>query len=417
MDSDFTARLKMAVAVLVALVGLVGLGAAIWYPRRAQLATPKRPTPTVNRIAPAAGVVPLADARMSEPLSQPLSQPLSEPLSSVPGAPAGATPASLEDVISRAMPAVVRVETPGGVGSAFFVKRDTLLTNVHVVAGHAVVTVHLSDGRAAQGHVDATAPDYDLAVVKVADADGSSAQLPLGSALRTRVGQEIVAVGSPLGLQNTVTRGIVSALRQVGSVMLIQTDAAINPGNSGGPIIDRSGRVVAIATMRVKPGEGQGLSFGVAAEHAQALLDGRLPAASADAPLAGIREFVAPQPPAGGESVRDLAERAFQQTVARVAQEADALDERWRSFVGTCYRGPIGGGFDRPWFALFDARAMQGAVPAGCQSAFASLKEAADRIRDAILAADEAARRADVYPGARRDALRRQHLDYAGWSQ
>ncbi|HEV3060776.1 MAG TPA: trypsin-like peptidase domain-containing protein [Vicinamibacterales bacterium] len=411
MDSDLTARFKMAAAVLVALVGLVGLGAAIWHPKRAPVATPKRPTTTVNRVAPTAIVVPPPEARTS-------SEPSSQPPSSGPDAVAEATPASLEDVISRAMPAVVRVETPGGVGSAFFVKRDTLLTNVHVVAGHAVVTVHLSDGRAVQGRVDATAPDYDLAIVKVADSDGSPAQLPLGSALRTRVGQEIVALGSPFGLQNTVTRGIVSALRQVGSVMLVQTDAAINPGNSGGPLVDRSGRVVAIATMRVKPGEGQGLSFGVAAENAQALLDGRLPTASADAPLAGIRELLAPQPPAaGGESVRDLAERAFQQTLARVAQDADALDDRWRSFVGTCYRGPIGGGFDRPWFALFDARAMRGAVPSGCEGAFSALKQAADRVRDAILAADEAARRADVYPGARRDALRRQRLDYAGWSQ
>jgi putative serine protease PepD len=415
MDSDLSARLKMAVAVLVA-VGAVG--AAVWYPKRARIATPKRPTPTADRVAPTVTVVPPSGGRISaapEAATDPGSPVAASP---VPAAPEEAAPASLEDVISRAMPAVVRVETPDGLGSAFFVKRDTMLTNVHVVAGHAVVTVHLPDGRAVQGHVDATAPDYDLAVVKVADADGSPAQLPLGSALRTRVGQEIVAVGSPLGLQNTVTRGIVSALRQVGSVMLVQTDAAINPGNSGGPLVDRSGRVVAIATMRVKPGAGQGLSFGVAAEHAQALLDGRLPIAGADAPRAGIRDFVAPQAAAGaGESVRALGERAFEQTVARVAQDADALDERWRGFVGTCYRGPIGGGFDRPWFALFEARAMQGTVPAGCESAFGSLKQAADRIRDAILAADEAARRADVYPGARRDALRRHGLDYAGWSQ
>jgi S1-C subfamily serine protease len=317
-------------------------------------------------------------------------------------------------LISVALPAVVRIETGSAIGSAFFVKRDTLLTNVHVVAGNSSVGVRLPDGRSVQGRVDATAPEYDIAVVRVAESDGSGAVLPMGSALRTRAGQEIVALGSPLGLQNTVTRGIVSALRQVGPVMLVQTDAAINPGNSGGPLIDRSGRVIAIATMTVKADVGQGLSFGVAIEHAQALLDGHLASGSGSTPASGLNQMVAgtPQAPsAAPPDARDVGVKAFERAAAAAASDADVLDARWPRFVAACYQGPISGGFDRPWFALFAPRAMQGAVAPGCESTLTDLRESARRIRDAVLSADEAARRADVYPGTRRDVLRRYRLD------
>ena len=83
-----------------------------------------------------------------------------------------------------------------------------------------------------------------------------------------------MAIGSPLGLlQNSATRGIVSAIRQLGAVTVIQTDAATNPGNSGGPLLDRQGDVIGITTMGVK--EAQGLSFAVASDHAQQVLDGK----------------------------------------------------------------------------------------------------------------------------------------------
>jgi hypothetical protein len=85
--------------------------------------------------------------------------------------------------------------------------------------------------------------------------------------------------------------------------------------------------------------------------------------------------------------------------------------------VRNCYGGQIVGAFDRPWFALWDARAMQGAVSSGCDGAFADVRRVADEIRSTITALDEAARRADVYPGTRREVLRRYRLDYAGWSR
>jgi S1-C subfamily serine protease len=421
MTSDAAARLKVVAAVLVA---VLGIAAAIWYPRSSSPTT-RRPgsaaaTQPARNDAPAASnasppAIP-ASAAVAE-VSQPAAANAGMPLAANGTAPGSTIP--LEDVISRAMPAVVRIETSSGLGSGFFVASDTILTNVHVVTGSSAVTVRLQDGRAIQGVVGAMAPDFDIAVVKTALADASLTPLRMGSALRTRQGQEVVALGSPLGLQNTVTRGIVSALRQAGAVMLVQTDAAINPGNSGGPLLDRSGTVVGITTMAVKPGVGQGLSFAVAVEHAAALLEGRLPSSGAAAPAASLNQIVAPPqapaaPPVAASSERDRGVAVFEQTVAQLAQDADRLDDRWRNFYTVCYRGQIAGTFDRPWFAVFDSRAMQGTVAAGCETAFGDIRSAANRIRDTLRAADEAARRADVYPGARRDVLRRFRLDYAG---
>jgi S1-C subfamily serine protease len=421
MTSEAAVRLKLAAAVIVA---VAGIAAAAWYarspaqsehPRAARETRParreQRPAPTqIER--PATAYPETASKVPSEPASK-------APTAVAETAPA-ATNVALEDIVSRAMPAVVRVETSSALGSGFFVAPTTVLTNVHVVSGSTTVTVRLQDGRAVQGRVEAAAPDYDIAVVRMAEADGVRAPLPMGSALRTRPGQEVIALGAPLGLQNTVTRGIVSALRQVGSVMLVQTDAAINPGNSGGPLLDRTGHVVGITTMAVKPGVGQGLSFAVAIEHAQALLEGRLPASRGVAPATGINRMVAPPAASAAParvSDREQGAEVFERTVSALSQDADRLDDRWKSFAIACYRGQVVGSFNRPWFAFFDPRALQGAVPAGCEAAFADLKAAATRIRDALRSADEDARRADVYPGPRRDVLRRFRLDYSGLVQ
>ncbi|MFI5179756.1 MAG: S1C family serine protease, partial [Vicinamibacterales bacterium] len=292
-------------------------------------------------------------------------------------------------------------------------------TNVHVVTGNATVTIRRPDGSALPARVEMTAPEFDIAVLRIATADPAQTVLTMASGIRARPGQEVIALGAPLGLQNTVTRGIVSALRQVGQVALVQTDAAINPGNSGGPLLDRSGQVIGITTMSVKPGVGQGLSFAVAIDHARALLEGRVSAQSSGTPLASLTQAMAPSPaatPSSGDEGRAQGTRTYEQTVAELARRADSLDARWRSFVGVCYRGQIVN-FDRPWFALFDARAMQGVVPQGCTASFADIKQMADGIRDGVRAADEAARRADVLPGTRRDVLRRNRLEYPGWDK
>jgi S1-C subfamily serine protease len=397
----------VAVSVTIAALGVVWLS--------------NRPA----RLPPHAGVAPRPGSRASPPgvpqvtpvTASPAAAP--EPVAPAESPAVPDPPQSLEDVISRALPAVVGVETPVGSGSGFFVNNDTLLTNVHVVAGNQSVTVRRLDGSTLPARVVMTAPDFDIAVLRIAQADPSQPFLPMASGIRVRQGQEVIALGAPLGLQNTVTRGIVSALRQVGRVALVQTDAAINPGNSGGPLLDRTGHVIGITTMSVKPGVGQGLSFAVAIDHGEALLEGRVSPESSGTPLSSLTQAMAPTPSevtTRGDSSRELGTKAYEQQVLQLAKRADALDERWRGFVAGCYKGRIAT-LDRPWFALFDSRAMQGVVPQGCGTAFAEITQAADSIRAGVRAADETARRADVLPGTRRDALQRNHLDFPGWDR
>ena len=132
-----------------------------------------------------------------------------------------------------------------GRGSAFFVQHDTLITNVHVVQQDGYVTLRKMDGSSVNARVHTRAPAFDIAVLKVAQASASQAVLPMGTAQSLKPGQEVVVIGSALGtLQNSVSRGIVSGVRNSGGVTLVQSDAAANPGNSGGPMLDRNGRVV-----------------------------------------------------------------------------------------------------------------------------------------------------------------------------
>jgi serine protease Do len=159
---------------------------------------------------------------------------------------AAAPTASLEDVVSRAVPGVVSIRAGRARGSGFFVRPATIVTNAHVVEGQTVVQVQVN-GIEYSGAVTMVSPGTDLAVVEVSNPDPRQTALRLGTVRDIRVGQEVVAIGSALGvLSNTVTRGIVSAIRRAGPVTLIQTDAAINPGNSGGPLVDLSGRVIGI---------------------------------------------------------------------------------------------------------------------------------------------------------------------------
>jgi hypothetical protein len=265
--------------------------------------------------------------------------------------------------------------------------------------------------------VESTTPELDIAVLRVSTAAPNQATVTLGSGKRARAGQEVVALGSPLGLQNTVTRGIVSAVRDVETMTLVQTDAAINPGNSGGPLVDRSGIVIGITTMGIRSAVAQGLSFAIAIDHAVDLLAGRRPSATGT-PIASLNKAMnGPGGQLEADSGRDQAGRAFDQAIARVGRRADSLDGQWRSFKASCYQGRIVGSFDREWFALWDPRAMPGIVSPGCSVIFSDLRQYAQGIRNEVVALGEAARRADVYPGTRRDVLRRYRLDYAGWDR
>lgn len=157
-----------------------------------------------------------------------------------------------------------------GAGSGvIFAPDGYILTNSHVVDGARQVTVTLADGHDVKGEVIGQDPDTDVAVVRITAPSGTQLRAArLGDSDKLKVGQLVVAIGSPVGLQSTVTAGIVSALHRTlpgyGGQMIediIQTDAAVNPGNSGGPLVDSTGAVIGINVAVVQ--QAQGLSFAI----------------------------------------------------------------------------------------------------------------------------------------------------------
>jgi S1-C subfamily serine protease len=181
-----------------------------------------------------------------------------------------------------------------GTGSGFILSPDgKVLTNAHVVEGADRVQVTLKDGQVFDGKVVGIDPVTDVAVIKI-NAD----KLPtvtLGKAEALHPGEWAIAIGNPLGLDNTVTVGIISALGRSSSevgvpdkrVQFIQTDAAINPGNSGGPLLNAKGEVIGVNTaIRA---DAQGLGFAIPIETAQNIAEQLFAKGSADHPYLGIQ--------------------------------------------------------------------------------------------------------------------------------
>jgi putative serine protease PepD len=189
--------------------------------------------------------------------------------------PVGRAPESIAGIADAALPSVVSISTATGTGSGFIITDDGyIITNNHVIAdsGDRGVQVALQDGRTVEADLIGTSPAYDLAVLDV-DLTGLT-PLALGDSEEVVVGDPVVAVGSPLGLDGTVTSGIVSATNRPVSaggqgeasfISAIQTDAAINPGNSGGPLLDVQGRVIGVNSSIAALGSfgGQAGSIGL----------------------------------------------------------------------------------------------------------------------------------------------------------
>ncbi len=168
------------------------------------------------------------------------------------------------DVVRRARPAVVRVKRGEATGSGVVIRKDgVILTNAHVVDDAKTVEIRLANGKTLTGQVLGVDAAVDIAVVKVSATDMPEA--PMADSDRLDVGQRAIAIGNPMGLEGTVTTGVVSATNRNRSlddfVGFIQTDAAINPGNSGGPLLDSEGRVMGINTWIL--GRSSGLGFAV----------------------------------------------------------------------------------------------------------------------------------------------------------
>lgn len=169
-------------------------------------------------------------------------------------------------VAREVSPAVVSVVTRSGAGSGVIIRDDgVLLTNNHVVGNSATVSVGLADGRRVEGQVLGRDATVDIAVVRIPLSDLPTA--PLADSDELVVGQLAIAIGNPLGLERTVTTGVVSATNRVATGTqlfdLVQTDAAINPGNSGGPLLDSRGRVIGINTVVLGGANVVGLGFAV----------------------------------------------------------------------------------------------------------------------------------------------------------
>ena len=188
----------------------------------------------------------------------------------------------LADTASRLLPSVVQIEAGGAVGSGFVAADGGLiLTASHVVGRSEAVTLTLQDGTTVSGTVVAVDKSIDTAVIRAEESAGTDLKpLALGALADVQVGEMTIAIGSPFGLSQTVTTGIVSALgRTVPTPMgelhdLIQTDAAINSGNSGGPLIDREGRAIGINTaIASASGGSDGIGFAVPVDQAAQILD------------------------------------------------------------------------------------------------------------------------------------------------
>ncbi len=216
----------------------------------------------------------------------------SKTVASASAAPAKLTPA---EIAVRAMPSIVSVRTPDGFGTGFVVREDGwIVTNLHVVAGAERATVALPDKTVhpVVEVVSVSAP-HDLVVLRI-----EAKKLPvltLGDSDAVHPGDPIVAIGHPLGLEDTVSNGLLSAVRKVDGLVVLQVSAPIAPGSSGGPLFNEQGEVIGVATAILSG--GQNLNLGLPASYVRELVarPDPLPFERFASSMAELRRRLAPQ--------------------------------------------------------------------------------------------------------------------------
>ncbi|WLT32421.1 S1C family serine protease [Geothrix sp. PMB-07] len=228
------------------------------------------------------------------------------------------------------------VEVPAGSGSGFIWDTEGhVVTNFHVIQGAVRAYITLSDGSRHEAAYVGGAPDKDLAVLQLAKTPTNLHPIPLGTSADLQVGQAVLAIGNPFGLDQTLTTGVVSALgREIQSVTrrrisgVIQTDAAINPGNSGGPLLDSAGRLIGVNTAIQSPsGASAGIGFAVPADTVNRVVPQLIARGRLERPDLGF-EPVAPR----------LVERAFgaqKGIMVGKVQRGGAADRAGLQGVGT----------------------------------------------------------------------------------
>jgi serine protease Do len=194
------------------------------------------------------------------------------------------SPRDVQDLVKQIGEAVVQVRTPEGLGSGFFINADGyLMTNFHVIEGETEISVevyHQKNGQLdretyKQVKIIAINKFHDLALLRIEDKNAPKFKsITLGSADALTVGDSVFAIGSPMGLERTVTQGIISTkTRELEGELYLQTSAQINPGNSGGPLFNMAGEVVGVTNMKITFGEG--LGFAIPVELVKNFLDHR----------------------------------------------------------------------------------------------------------------------------------------------
>lgn len=221
---------------------------------------------------------------------------------------------NLSDIIAKASPSVVGVVNYGqhpfqqqtveqGVGSGVIYKIDGdktyIVTNNHVIEQAMNIEVSLHDGERVPAKLIGTDVFTDLAVLEIATIDGME-PLPFGKTTQLQMGQDVIAIGNPLGLNlsSTVTKGIISGLDRTVPVEtsqgnwelnVLQTDAAINPGNSGGALLNLQGEVIGINTLKIASEKVEGLGFAIPSEEVQTVVDELLENGEIKRPMLGVR--------------------------------------------------------------------------------------------------------------------------------
>lgn len=224
------------------------------------------------------------------------------------------TTQNLSDIIAKASPSVVGVVNYGqhpfqqqtveqGVGSGVIYKVDGdktyIVTNNHVIEQAMNIEVSLHDGERVPAKLIGTDVLTDLAVLEIATIDGME-PLPFGKTTNLQMGQDVIAIGNPLGLNlsSTVTKGIISGLDRTVPVEtsqgnwelnVLQTDAAINPGNSGGALLNLQGEVIGINTLKIASEKVEGLGFAIPSEEVQTVVDELLENGELKRPMLGVR--------------------------------------------------------------------------------------------------------------------------------
>lgn len=221
--------------------------------------------------------------------------------------PDSGSPGSLSEVAAQVSPSIVGISNLNGSladqtrqessGSGVIVdKEGYIISNYHVVEGAEKLIITLVDGRQQEARLVGADPRTDLALVKI-EPDSSLSPAALGDSDGLLVGQQVIAIGNPLGLQfaRSVTAGVISGLNRLlsseegFSARLIQTDAAINPGNSGGALVDLNGQVVGINTVKIAAQGFEGMGFSIPSNQVKQVVQELQSKGRVSRPLMGIR--------------------------------------------------------------------------------------------------------------------------------